>query len=114
VVQQSLKSRHGLPTGPQAQLPPVQTPLQQSEAAEQRAPVLPQQWPFRQLPKQQSAVVEQAALSGAQQFVPLQVRPAQQSALLKQFDRAFEQQVPAAEHAYGEQQGAEAPHAPPW
>lgn len=46
VVQQSKESRQVAPTGPHAQVPLVQIPLQQSDATEQTPPTEAQQRPF--------------------------------------------------------------------
>jgi hypothetical protein len=97
VLQQSRESRHEEPTGPHAQVPPAQMPLQQSDDPEQSPPTEAQQRPFWQVAAQHSMVEAQDPPSGAQQLAPLQRRPGQQSVSPVQNRVAVEQHWPPDE-----------------
>jgi hypothetical protein len=114
VLQQSNESRHAAPGGPHAQVPLLQSPLQQSVPVAQMPPVRAQQWPpWQAAPAQQSIAMAQVPLSGTQQLAPAQLNPGQQSAFVAQNSRAAEQHMPVeAAQVYGAQQGAVAPQAP--
>ena len=123
VEQHSPPQAHLPPAGTHAQLPSLQTPVQQSSAVRQAPPICSQHLPCSHAAAQQWFGPVHAAPLGMQQIpmTTLQL-PEQHSASAAHIQSSGAQQVAAALHVSGWQQGAAPPHplcaaeqqTPPW